>query len=204
MGNLRSVSKAFEHLGVENSITHDPSVIESAGAVVLPGVGAFGDACDGLREKGLFDVTKARAEEARDGGRPFLGICLGMQIIVTESEESPGAEGFGVIPGKCTLMKREKLKVPQMGWNQLIQKQPNCPIYQNISVDLYVYFVHSFEVKPNDSAAISATTDFGGEVVASLGVGNLFATQFHPEKSQKVGLQMLTNFSKLADLLPVG
>jgi glutamine amidotransferase len=198
MGNLRSVEKALEHLGAEAVISNDPTVADAAPAVILPGVGAFGDAIAGLKASGLWDVTKARAEEAKAGGRAFLGICLGMQILMESSEESPGIQGLGCFAGGCKLMKPTGLKVPQMGWNALSFSPTNrCPLYAGLQNPAYVYFVHSFEVVPEDSGILSATTEYGKPVAASLHQGNLSATQFHPEKSQTVGLAMLRNFLAL-------
>lgn len=195
MGNLRSVQKALEHLGGSAEISAERSVIEEAAGVILPGVGAFGDACEGLRASGLWEVTQARAQEALEGGRPFLGICLGMQILMEYSEESPGVAGLGTFAGGCHLIKPQVgLKVPQMGWNELQFRNGNSALFEGIASPAYVYFVHSFEVVPTDPTVISAVTEFGNPVTAALSRGNLHATQFHPEKSQVIGLKMLQNF----------
>lgn len=195
MGNLRSVQKALEHLGGSAEVSNEASVIEQAHGVILPGVGAFGDAVQGLHATGLWDVTKQRAQEALSGGRPFLGICLGMQILMESSEESPGVEGLGCFEGDCQLMKPGAgLKVPQMGWNELVFPNGPSALFANVPSPAYVYFVHSFEVVPKDSRVVSAQTNYGKPVTAALSRRNLHATQFHPEKSQTVGLKMLQNF----------
>ncbi len=199
MGNLRSVQKAIEHLGSTAVITEEAGVIEKAPGVILPGVGAFGDAVAGLKSTGLWSVAKARAQEASAGGRPFLGICLGMQILMDSSEESPGVEGLGCFAGGCEVLKpgSEELKVPQMGWNELVFPNGSSALFDGIHSPAYVYFVHSFEVKPADFTVVSAQTVYGKPVTAALCRGNLHATQFHPEKSQVVGLKMLQNFLDL-------
>jgi imidazole glycerol-phosphate synthase subunit HisH len=135
--------------------------------------------------------------EASDGGRPFLGICLGMQVLVDTGEESGGCEGLAVIPGSCKRLIRPGLKVPHMGWNALDFQQQDCPLFEGLAANPHVYFVHSYAVEPSDRDVISATVDYGGEVVAALRKGNLYATQFHPEKSQEAGLKMLGNFGRL-------
>jgi len=195
-GNLRSVSKAFAHLGADVVVTSDAAAIADAPAVVLPGVGAFGDAMTELGKRGIADVARERAVEARDGGRPFLGICVGMQILVDEGEEDPGVHGLGAIAGTCPRIRGESLKVPQIGWNLLNIRRPS-PLLEGIPEGSWVYFVHSYRVEPADPSTILATVEYGGPIVAILERGNLFATQFHPEKSQRVGLQLLRNFASL-------
>ncbi len=197
MGNLRSVEKALEHVGHHAVVTSDAAVISRADGVILPGVGAFGDAMAELRSRSILDVVRQRAIEARDGGRPFLGICLGMQVLVDRGEESGGCVGMGVIPGECNRLIRPGLKVPHMGWNALQFTQDDCSLFSGLPSSAYVYFVHSYAVVPQQPDVVSAVVDYGGEVVAALHVGNLYATQFHPEKSQEVGLQMLANFGRL-------
>jgi len=197
MGNLRSVSKALQRVGFPAVVTSDPQVIESAEAVVLPGVGAFGDAMEEMRALGVVSTVRSRALEARDGGRPFLGICLGMQVLVDSGEESGGCEGLGVIAGTCPRLTRPGLKIPHMGWNALVFSATRSPLFEGVGDAPYVYFVHSYAVSPTDHEVIAATADYGGAVVASLWRGNLFATQFHPEKSQEIGLRMLRNFGGL-------
>ena len=194
MGNLRSVEKAFAEVGFPAVVTSNPSDISDSEAVVLPGVGAFGDAMKELKARGILDIVRQRAAEARDGGRPFLGICLGMQVLVESGEESGGCEGLAVIEGTCPRLQRKQLKVPHMGWNSLVFKQQANPLYEGVGASPYVYFVHSYAVAPSSPSVVAAVSDYGGEVVASLRAKNLFATQFHPEKSQDVGLRMLRNF----------
>jgi glutamine amidotransferase len=197
MGNLRSVEKAFAEVGFPAVVTSNSSDIANSEAVVLPGVGAFGDAMEELKARGILDVVRQRAAEARDGGRPFLGICLGMQVLVENGEESGGCEGLAVIEGTCPRLQRKDLKVPHMGWNNLVFKQQANPLFEGVGASPYVYFVHSYAVVPSSSGAVAAVSDYGGDVVASLRAKNLFATQFHPEKSQDVGLRMLRNFGGL-------
>ncbi|MCB2153460.1 imidazole glycerol phosphate synthase subunit HisH [bacterium] len=198
MGNLRSVEKAFQHLGADVEIVESAEAIAAAPAVILPGVGAFGDAMKEMNARGIHDVARDRATEASKGGRPFLGICLGMQVLVDEGEEDPGIKGLGVIPGTCPRLVRPGLKIPHMGWNSLQFTQPSNPLFEGLDKDAYVYFVHSYHVTPTDETVIAATTDYGGSIAASLRKANLFACQFHPEKSQNVGLTILKNFSEMA------
>lgn len=202
MGNLRSVEKALEHVGLSVVVTSSAAEIAAAPAVILPGVGAFGDAMREMRERGVVDVVTDRAREAVGGGRPFLGICLGMQVLVPRGDEAPGVAGLGVIGGSCPRLKGGPgLKIPHMGWNALRLDQPGNPLFEGIDEGAHVYFVHSFHVVPDDRAVVAASTDHGGVVTAALGRGNLYATQFHPEKSQAVGLRMLANFGRLASLV---
>ncbi|MBI5154814.1 imidazole glycerol phosphate synthase subunit HisH [Candidatus Poribacteria bacterium] len=198
MGNLRSVEKALEHEGLAACVTADAQIIETAAAVILPGVGAFGDAMAEMQSRGLVDVVRGRACEAAGGGRPFLGICLGMQVLVDGGDEDPGVEGLGVLRGSCPRLRREHLKVPHMGWNALKLTQADNPLFAGIGDGSYFYFVHSFHVVPQDSSAIAAVADYGGDVAAAIRVKNLYATQFHPEKSQAAGLRLLRNFGGLA------
>lgn len=197
MGNVRSVGKALERCGAAPSLTADVAEIQAADAVLLPGVGAFGDAMKGLRERGLLEVAKARASEAAAGGRPFLGVCLGMQVLVDEGEEDPGVQGLGVIPGRAPRIVAPGLKIPHMGWNELRVLRPS-PLLDALEPHSYVYFVHSFHVVPQDPADVAAVADHGGPLAAVLSRGNLFATQFHPEKSQHAGMRLLENFVKAA------
>lgn len=199
MGNLRSVAKALEHVGIVPNVTASPAEIAAAAAVILPGVGAFGDAMREMHARGVVEVVRDRAREALAGGRPFLGICLGMQVLVAGGEEAPGVAGLGVIEGSCPLMKGGPgLKIPHMGWNALRFDQRDNALFDGLDEGVFVYFVHSFHVVPDDRGLVAASTDHGGAVTAALGRGNLYATQFHPEKSQAVGLRMLTNFGRLA------
>lgn len=188
MGNLCSVQKALEHLGADCVITDSAEALAGAEKIILPGVGAFGDAMKELQRRGLIEPI--RREIA--GGKPFLGICLGLQIFFERSEESPGAAGLGVLPGEVRRFVTD-LKVPHMGWNQLNIRR-EAPIYKGIEDGAFVYFVHSFYVAPERAEDIATTTDYSMDFASSVWRGNLMGTQFHPEKSQAVGLQMLQNF----------
>jgi glutamine amidotransferase len=194
MGNLRSVVKGFEKAGVVAEVTSDPRVVAGASAVVLPGVGAFGMAMEHLRAGGL-DVA---VTEAIAAGKPFMGICLGLQLLFEESEEFGPVRGLGVLPGKVVRFFPDGapagIKIPHMGWNALRLAAPT-PVLAGIPEGEYVYFVHSYYIAPTDPTIVATTTDFGGQPFASaVATGNLFACQFHPEKSGAMGLQMLKNF----------
>lgn len=198
MGNLRSVQKGFEKIGSEAVITDDPQVVLRAERVVLPGVGAFRDCMHNLEQGGFVEpIIKVIAE-----GRPFLGICVGMQLLFSDSVEFGLYSGLNVIPGHVLrfpdqmTVAGEKLKVPQMGWNQLSFKR-RPPVFEGIDDGSNVYFVHSYYVKPDDSSVIATTTDYGIEFCSSVWKDNIVATQFHPEKSQEIGLQILKNFAEL-------
>lgn len=191
MGNLRSVEKALSHLSFRVIVTSRPQEIKTAEKLILPGVGAFGDAMQELGQRDLISVIKDTVQE----GRPCLGICLGLQVLFDKSEEAPEIPGLGLIPGEVRRFKT-KLKVPHMGWNSIKIQQP-CPLLYSISNESYFYFVHSYYVKPNDNAVIVAVTDYDGDFVSMIQRGNLFATQFHPEKSQQWGLKILRNFGEL-------
>ncbi len=193
MGNLRSVQAGFEHVGQKVFITDDPKKVMDASAVVLPGVGAFGDAIKRLEETGLDNAFR----ESVKSGKPCIGICLGLQLLFSESEEGGLFKGLDIVPGKVIRFEN-KLKVPHMGWNQINIKKPGIPIFNNIPNFAFMYFVHSYYVKPEDDSVIAATTDYGIEFTSVIAKDNLFATQFHPEKSQKIGLQILYNFGMLA------
>ena len=182
-GNLHSVSKALAALGLEARVTGDPGEIEAARAVVLPGVGAFGDCMGGLRERGLVETVR----RAAGSGRPFLGICLGMQLLFEWGEEGDGGPGLGLLPGRVVRLEPEGLKIPQMGWNSLQLTRPS-PLWEEMTPGTYVYFVHSYHARPADPSVVAATVDYGGEVVAAVERGNLFGVQFHPEKSGRAGL----------------
>lgn len=198
MGNLRSVQKGFEKIGSEAVITSDPQVVLDADRVVLPGVGAFRDCMHNLEQAGFVEpILKVIA-----AGKPFLGICVGMQLLFTDSVEFGHYKGLDVIPGHVLrfpdqmTVAGEKLKVPQMGWNQLSFKR-RPPAFEGIDDGSNVYFVHSYYVKPDDSSVIATTTDYGIEFCSSVWKDNVVATQFHPEKSQAVGLRILKNFAEL-------
>lgn len=190
IGNLRSAQKALEHVGAEAELTADPAVVASADAVVLPGVGAFGRCREALAETGL-DVV---ALEAIASGRPFLGICVGMQLLYDASEESPGVPGLGVLPGVVRRLS-PAVKQPQMQWNRL-DVVGESPLLAGLGERPWMYFVHSFAAEPTDD--VIATVDYGGPVTAAAHRGAVMATQFHPEKSSRGGLAVLQNFVELA------
>lgn len=189
MGNLRSVQKACERVGHPAVVTSDPSVIRSASHVILPGVGAFQDCMANLEALGLREPVLRAIRE----GKPFLGICLGLQLLFTESEEFGRHEGLGVLKGRVVRFPASPLKVPHMGWNTLQWKR-RPPICEEMGGDPYVYFVHSYYVVPEETGIAAATTDYGVEFVSAVWKDNLVATQFHPEKSQAVGLTLLKRF----------
>ncbi|MGN0294263.1 MAG: imidazole glycerol phosphate synthase subunit HisH [Lachnospiraceae bacterium] len=192
-GNLKSVEKALLSLGEETVITRDPDVIRDADKAILPGVGAFGDAMQNLRNFGLVDVIR----EFASSGKPFLGICLGLQLLFEHSEESPGAEGLGILKGDILRIPPcEGLKIPHMGWNSLKIRE-GARLFQGIPQDTHVYFVHSYYLKAADEAIVAATTEYSTLIHASVESGNVFACQFHPEKSSTAGLQILKNFAEL-------
>lgn len=198
MGNLRSVQKGFEKVGFEAVVTADPLVVTEADKIVLPGVGAFPDCMRNLREGGFIEPILKVLEE----GRPFLGICLGLQLLFTESEEFGIHKGLGVIPGRVVRFpegmseKDEELKVPHMGWNQLsVRRRPAA--FEGISDGANFYFVHSYYVQPEDESVVATTTTYGIEFCSSIWKDNIVATQFHPEKSQDKGLAILKNFGAM-------
>ena len=191
-GNLLSVKKALDFIGAESVITASADEIKNADGVILPGVGSFGNAMESMRDSGLVETVRAAALS----GRPFLGICLGLQLLFESSEESPGVEGLGVLKGKILKIPSDNLKVPHMGWNSLEIKK-STPLFDGICDGAYVYFVHSYYLSAGDISDVSSTTEYGVTIHASVAKGNLFATQFHPEKSGDVGIQMLKNFVSL-------
>jgi glutamine amidotransferase len=193
MANLRSVQKAFERVGAVAAITSDPADVAKADKVVLPGVGAFRDAIARLRESGLAGPIV----EHVDSGKPFLGICLGLQLLFTRSHEDGVHDGLNVLPGEVVRFPRVPgLKVPHMGWNHLRFNEA-CPLFRGLPADAAVYFVHSYYAAPEDRGLTSATASYPEPFTAAVWRENLFATQFHPEKSQEVGLRMLKNFASL-------
>ncbi|WP_138756355.1 imidazole glycerol phosphate synthase subunit HisH [Paenibacillus sinopodophylli] len=191
MGNLYSVSKAVERLGYEAVITDDPQTITAADGAILPGVGAFGDAMENLRETKLDEVAKAYAAS----GKPMLGICLGMQLLFSESEEYGTHEGLNLLPGKVVRFAGD-YKIPHMGWNKLSFLQEQSPLFNGLT-EGHVYFVHSFHAKPEQDSDLLATTDYYQQVTAIVGRGNVYGMQFHPEKSGKLGMQLLGRFLAL-------
>lgn len=189
-GNIKSVEKALLYLGEEAVITRDREVIRTAERVILPGVGAFGSAMEKLRGYGLEEVIREVIAE----GTPFLGICLGLQLLFESSEESEGVKGLGILPGQILRLPEEKgVKIPHIGWNSL--KFPNKGrLFEGISENAYVYFVHSFYLKAGDEGIVTASSEYGALIHASVEKDNVFACQFHPEKSSQVGLTILKNF----------
>lgn len=192
-GNIKSVEKALQFLGEEVVITRDADILLSASKVILPGVGAFGDAMKRLEEYGLVEVI----HKIVDKKTPFLGICLGLQLLFESSEEAPGVKGLGILPGKVVRFPAEiGLKIPQIGWNAL--KQPNKgKLFKGIEDGEFVYFVHSYYLKADEASDVVATTEYGVTVHASVERDNVFACQFHPEKSSDVGMKILKNFIDL-------
>ena len=193
-GNIKSVEKAIQFLGKEAVITRNPEEILSATHVILPGVGAFGDAMEKLHKYGLVSVI----HEVIKRNIPFIGICLGLQLLFERSEETPGVEGLGILKGEIKrIPDKEDLKIPHIGWNSL--KYPNKGrLYEGIPEDSYVYFVHSYYLDAEDKDIVMATTEYGTKIHASVEKGNVFACQFHPEKSSSVGLKILENFLKVS------
>ena len=192
-GNLHSVKNALDFLGEDNIVTNDPNVIMSADRIILPGVGAFGDAMKCLNKSGLTDVVKQAAES----GKPFLGICLGLQLLFEESEETEDIKGLGIFKGKVIrIPSGEGLKIPHIGWNSL-EIPKTSKILKDIGDEPFVYFVHSYYILPDNSDDISAYTNYGIKLGVAVERGNVFATQFHPEKSGEIGMTILKNFIAL-------
>ena len=192
IGNLRSAQKALEHVGADAVLTDDPTVAERADAVVLPGVGAFGACMKALRTHGLEPVV----HDAVASGRPFLGICVGMQMLFDSSDEDPDDAGLGVIPGRVAWIP-PGVKRPHMQWNQVHPTRSDEPMFTGMSPTPWMYFVHSLHGVPLDPAHVAATCDYGGTLNAAFRRSNVFATQFHPEKSAADGLALLANFVRL-------
>ncbi len=192
-GNLKSVEKALVSLGEEVLVSRDSSEILQADKVILPGVGSFGDAMNNLDKFGLVDTIK----KVTRNGTPFLGICLGLQLLFKESDETPGAEGLDILPGKILkIPAKEGFKIPHMGWNCLDVK-PGAKLFRGLEGNPYVYFVHSYYLKAADENIVAASTEYTTHIHASVESGNVFACQFHPEKSSEVGLKILKNFASL-------
>lgn len=189
-GNIKSVEKALDFLGQEAEVTGEKEKILAADHVILPGVGAFGDAMENLRSRGLDQVIY----EVIRRGTPFLGICLGLQLLFERSDEAPGAEGLGVLKGEILrIPESDGLKIPHMGWNSL-HLQNNGRLFRGVEENAYVYFVHSYYLKAADESIVKASTEYGTHIHASVEKDNVFACQFHPEKSSDVGLKILKNF----------
>ena len=189
-GNIRSVLKAFKYIGCDAKVTDDANEIAGAAAAVLPGVGAFGDAMESIKSSGLAEPVRGYISS----GKPFLGICLGLQLLFEESEESPGERGLGVFKGKILRIPESSgLKIPHIGWNSLDIKKSGG-LFDGAEENPYVYFVHSYYLKAEDRGIVSSPAEYGVAIDASIQSGNVFAAQFHPEKSGSAGLKMLKNF----------
>lgn len=192
-GNLKSVEKALNFLGEEVIVSRDSSEILSADKVILPGVGSFGDAMNNLDRFGLVDTIK----KVTGNGTPFLGICLGLQLLFERSDETPGVQGLGILKGSILrIPDKEGLKIPHMGWNSL-DINPKAALFKGIPNGSYVYFVHSYYLKADDESIVAASTEYSTHIHASVESKNIFACQFHPEKSSDVGLRILKNFSQV-------
>lgn len=197
-GNLRSVEKALVQIGEEVMVSRDPKELLAADKVVLPGVGSFEDAMNNLKKYGLVDVIHQIVEK----GTPFLGICLGLQLLFERSEESPGVEGLGILKGEIlripggTDENGDMRKIPHMGWNEISYPNPGR-LFKGVAEHSYVYFVHSYYLKAKDEGIVTAATEYGVPIHASIEKGNVFACQFHPEKSSSVGMQILRNFAAI-------
>lgn len=193
-GNIQSVYKALKFISADCKVTSDKDEILNADGAILPGVGSFGDAMDTMTKRGIKDTII----EYTKSGKPFLGICLGLQLLFPESEETPGVKGLDIFKGTITKIPNQNrtLKIPHMGWNNISIKQKNG-IFKGIEGEPYVYFVHSFYLKAQDKDIVAATTQYGVEIDAAVQKGNIIATQFHPEKSGEVGLKMLKNFVEM-------
>lgn len=196
-GNLRSVEKALRKVGADVHVTTKPDGMKDARAVVLPGVGAFDDCVSAMQRQELLEGVK----DFIASGRPFLGICVGYQALFEKSEEfNSCAAGLGIFKGKVVRFPTQPgLKVPQIGWNQIQLASASCPLFRGIEDGSYVYFVHSFFPQPDDDSIVATRTEYGGSFASSVWRENVFATQFHPEKSQEVGLRLLKNFVELAE-----
>ena len=192
-GNLRSVCNSLKKLSVDCHVVKAPSDLNKIETMIFPGVGSFGDSSDQLKKQLLFEPIR----EWIINDRPFLGICIGFQMLFDSSEESPGSEGLGIIPGKVIKFSEQKnLKVPHMGWNEVQIKNLDDPVWQKIDDLTHFYFVHSYFPKPDNPEVSSSTTGYGVDFTSSIRFGNIFGTQFHPEKSQKSGLRLIENFLK--------
>lgn len=199
MGNLRSVSKALEALGADVTVSSRPDEVARADKLILPGVGAFGAAMEELAARKLLDPIRRSLAD----GKPYLGICLGLQLLFETSEENPGVPGLGILPGRVRRFETNghaDLKVPHIGWNQVTTGRGGCPLLAGIPEGSFFYFVHSYYADPADRSLVSLETDYGTRFASMVWRGKLFATQFHPEKSQALGLRLLKNFIEL----PVG
>ena len=193
VGNLRSVQKALERVGATAVVSSDPATLDAAQGLVLPGVGAFGDGMASLRARGLVEPLLRQVEK----GKPLLGICLGMQLLFAESEEMGCHPGLGLLPGRVVRFPEGTLKVPHVGWNRL--DAPQGDLLAGVAGGAYAYFVHSYYVLPEDPVDVLATTEYGVEFASVVGQERLWGAQFHPEKSQEVGLRLLKNYAGLVE-----
>ncbi|MDD5423569.1 MAG: imidazole glycerol phosphate synthase subunit HisH [Candidatus Omnitrophica bacterium] len=199
MGNLRSVQKALEVVGAKTKVTSDPLDLKKSDKIVFPGVGSFGEAMKELKKLKLVEPIK----DAIGQGKPFLGLCLGLQLLFEKSEEAPGVKGLGILKGEAKKFKfkTNAMKIPHMGWNNVTiavkQKAQSAKIFKNVPDGSYMYFVHSYYVKPKDKSVILTTTDYGMDFVSGVCKDNVYGFQFHPEKSQQAGLRILKNFVRL-------
>ena len=192
-GNIKSVEKALQYLGQETVVSRDPQVLLKADKVILPGVGSFGDAMENLKKYGLVPVIHEIVEK----GTPFLGICLGLQLLFESSDETPGVEGLGILKGKILRIPPSPgLKIPHMGWNSIDIKE-DSRLFEGIERQSYMYFVHSYYLKARNPEDVAATTWYSTDIHAAVEHGNIFACQFHPEKSSELGLRILKNFADL-------
>ncbi len=192
-GNLRSVQKACEYVGEKAVITDNREEILNADRVILPGVGSFGSCIESIRKANLFDCIR----QVTESGTPFLGICLGLQLLFEASDESPDAKGLGILKGRCVkIPQSDGVKIPHIGWNSITFPNPS-PLFTGIEDGSFVYFVHSYYMQPNDKSVITAVCDYSASLPVALSRGNIHATQFHPEKSGNVGLKILKNFIDL-------
>ncbi len=195
-GNIQSVYKALKHIGCECKITSDKNEILNSNGAILPGQGAFGDCIESLRSRGIDKTVR----DFIKSGKPFLGICVGLQLLFESSDESPEIKGLGVFEGKIKKIPNgEGLKIPHMGWNS-ISLLKRDGLFKNIDENSYVYFVHSYYLDADDKSVVSAQTEYGVKIDAAVQSGNVFATQFHPEKSGDVGLRMLKNFAEICEV----
>ena len=193
-GNLRSVCNSLKKLSVNSTLIRSPEDIKDISSIIFPGVGSFGDSSEQLKKQRLFDPIKSWLKE----DRPFLGICIGFQMLFEKSDESPNSDGFGIIPGKVVRFPEENLlKVPHMGWNEIKVRNSSDPIWKGIKTSTHFYFVHSYYPEPLESNSVSSITSYGLEFASSVRCGNIFGTQFHPEKSQAAGLKLISNFLEL-------
>lgn len=198
IGNLRSAQKALEHLGADARLTSDPAEIAGAAGVVLPGVGAFGACMDALEAHGLVEPARAAARS----GRPFLGVCIGMQLLFDGSDESPLVPGLGVLAGRVRRLP-DTVKLPQIGWND-VEVRPGSRLFAGLPQPPWLYFVHSYAAEPQDAAAVAGWTTHGRRFACAIEAGPLWATQFHPEKSGTVGLALLANFVRACSAVAAG